>query len=82
MTSDKNSLVNRLRLPGPDPVHQTSPAATDRLTQFNSRRLAFFGTMADECIAHQDHHPGTDRERALLVLLEIRSVVGEGIGYA
>jgi hypothetical protein len=83
MTPDKNSLAYRLRFPGPDdPQRVTSPAATDRLTLFNARRLNWLGATVDECVLHADMHEGTPQQQAIHCFLEIRAVVGEGIGYA
>jgi hypothetical protein len=82
MQNDKNALSYRLQLPGPDdPKHVTSPAATDRLTQFNTRRLRLFGCVAEECAGYADSQPGDIQARSSLALLEIRAFCGAGTGY-
>jgi hypothetical protein len=76
----KNNLAYRLQFHAPD--EQPSPAATDRLTLFNTRRLAFFGTMVVECVACADLYPGDADEQAQYCLLQIQGLVGRGIGSA
>lgn len=82
MTQDKNSLSYRLQLPGYDDQKRvTSPAATDRLSAFNARRLRLFGVVADECVEYAEGRPGDPQARSSLALSEIRAFCGSGTSY-
>jgi hypothetical protein len=74
--------MNKNDLTSCEATRQTAPAHSDRLSQFNSRRLKWFSACVDECVAHSELHPGDARDQAICCYLEVRAIVGEGMGFA